>query len=78
MKFGFKCFTTKLSITDIISTIHRDKILEYYNQFYNPSNMVTVIVGDIDGSSAIEKVKKDFNAEYKKPLKNTYPQEKFL
>lgn len=67
-----------IGTSDIISTIHRDKILEYYNQFYNPSNMVTVIVGDIDSASAIEKVKKDFNAEYKKPIKNTFPQEKIL
>lgn len=67
-----------IGTSDIISTIHRDKILEYYNQFYNPSNMVTIIVGDVDSASAIEKVKKDFNAEYKKPIKNIYPQEKIL
>ena len=67
-----------IGTADIISTIHRDKILEYYNQFYNPSNMVTIIVGDVDSNSAIEKVKKDFNAEFKKPIKNVYPQEKIL
>lgn len=67
-----------IGTSEIISTIHRDKILEYYNQFYNPSNMVTVIVGDIDPTNTIEKVKKGFNAEYKKPLKNSYPQEKIL
>ena len=67
-----------IGTSDIISTIHRDKILEYYNQFYNPSNMVTIIVGDVDSASVIEKVKKDFNAEYKKPIKNIYPQEKIL
>ncbi len=67
-----------IGTADIISTIHRDKILEYYNQFYNPSNMVTIIVGDVDSASVIEKVKKDFNAEYKKPVKNIYPQEKIL
>lgn len=63
---------------DIISNIQRDKIIEYYNQFYNPSNMITVIVGDVDSASVIEKVKTDFNAEYKKPIKNIYPQEKIL
>lgn len=67
-----------IGTADIISSIHRDKILEYYNQFYNPSNMVTIIVGDVDSNSAIEKVKKDFNAEFKKPIKNVYPQEKIL
>ena len=63
---------------DIISTIQREQILDYYNKYYNPSNMVTVIVGDVDTASAIEKVKFDFNAEYKKPVKHNYPKEKIL
>lgn len=63
---------------DIISTIHREQILDYYNKYYNPSNMVTVIVGDVDAASAISKVKNDFNAEYKKTIKNVYPKEKIL
>lgn len=63
---------------DIISTIQREQILDYYNKYYNPSNMVTVIVGDVDAASAIEKVKFDFNGEYKKPLKHVYPKEKIL
>ena len=63
---------------DIISKIQREEILDYYNKYYNPSNMVTVIVGDVDSASAIEKVKYDFNSEYKKPLKSNYPKEKLL
>ena len=63
---------------EIISTIHREEILDYYNKFYNPSNMVTVIIGDVDPQTALEKVKQDFNAEYKKPIKVSYPQEKPL
>lgn len=67
-----------IGTSDIISTIHRDKIMEYYNDYYNPSNMVTVVVGDIDSASVLEKIKKDFNAEYKKPIKNVYPKEQIL
>lgn len=67
-----------IGTADIVSSIHRDKILEYYNLHYNPSNMVTVIVGDINSPDAIEKVKKYFNSEYKKTIKNVYPQEKIL
>lgn len=67
-----------IGTADIVSTIHRDKILEYYNEYYNPSNMVTVIVGDVNSQSVIEQVKKDFNAPYKKPIKNIYPKEKPL
>ena len=63
---------------DIISTIHREQIMDYYNKYYNPSNMVTVIVGDVESNSVIEKVKSDFNAEYKIPIKNVYPKEKKL
>ena len=67
-----------IGTADIISKIQRDKILEYYNQYYNPSNMVTIIIGDVDSKSVIEKVKKDFCAEYKKPVKNVFPKEKPL
>lgn len=67
-----------IGTSDIISTIHRDKIMEYYNDYYNPSNMVTVVVGDIDSATVLEKIKKDFNAEYKKPIKCVYPKEQIL
>ena len=63
---------------DIISNIQREQILDYYNKYYNPSNMITVIVGDVDPASAIEKVKYDFNAEYKKPLEQNFSKEKIL
>lgn len=67
-----------IGTSEVVSTIHRDEILDYYNTYYNPSNMVTVIIGDVDPQAALEKVKKDFNAEYKKPLKNVYQIEKPL
>ena len=63
---------------DIISTIQREQIFDYYNQYYNPSNMVTVIVGDINSQNVIEKVKKYFNSEYKKTIKNVFPKEQIL
>ena len=63
---------------DIISSIHRDQILDYYNKYYSPSNMITVIVGDVDSTLALERVKQYFNSQYKNPVKNTYPKEKIL
>ena len=63
---------------NIIETIHRDEIMDYYNKWYVPSNMVTVIVGDIDTNSALEKVKKDFAGNIKKAEKSVYPKEKPL
>ena len=67
-----------IGTADVVSTIHRDKIFEYYNKYYNPSNMITVIVGDVDSDKALDKVKQNFNAEYKKPIKNIYNRESIL
>ena len=62
----------------IIETIHRDEIMDYYNKWYVPSNMVTVVVGDVDAESALEKIKTDFSGNVQKTEKNTYPKEKPL
>ena len=48
--------------SDVISTIRREEILEFFNNYYTPSNMVTIIVGDIDTTKAIEKVSKAFSS----------------
>ena len=63
---------------EIIETITRDEILSYYRDYYNPSNMITVIVGDVDPENAIKEVKENFKSEYKKPIKNVYPKEAIL
>ena len=63
---------------DIISTIPRDEILEYYNKFYAPANMITVIVGDVDTEKALELVKKEFNKEFKKVNNQAFEAEKPL
>ena len=60
---------------DVISTIRREEILEYFNDFYSPSNMVTLVVGDVDTAHAIQKVTENFNAEYKKPVKKVFKKE---
>lgn len=63
---------------EIISNISRDEILSYYNQFYVPANMVTVIVGDVDTEKALELVKKGFNKEFKKVNNQSFEIEKPL
>lgn len=60
---------------DVISTIRREEILEFFNDFYAPSNMVTVVVGDVDTNKVVEKISKAFNAEYKKPVKKHFRKE---
>ena len=46
---------------EIISNISRDEILDFYNTWYNPSNMITVVVGDVDTEKALDLIKKEFN-----------------
>lgn len=61
--------------SDVIETITRDQVLSFYNKNYSPSNMVTVIIGDVDANHAIEKTKEAFNEEYKKQTKTIYTKE---
>ncbi len=60
---------------DIIGTIRREEILEYFNNFYAPSNMVTLVVGDVEPDKAVAKIQQSFNQEYKKPINKHYRKE---
>ncbi len=62
----------------IIETIHRDEIMDYYGKWYIPGNMVTVIVGDVDAGSALEKVKENFGTDIQKAEKTVFKKEKPL
>ncbi len=57
---------------EIIENITREEILDFYNCWYNPSNMITVIVGDVNTQQALNAVKQNFNkketAKTKKPV----------
>ncbi len=46
---------------DVISTISREQILDFYNTWYVPQNMTTVIIGDVDTQKALDAVKQKFN-----------------
>lgn len=60
---------------DIIENISRDEIMEFYTTWYNPSNMITVVVGDVDTQSALNLIKQNFNRKEtqkcKKPVYRT-------
>lgn len=60
---------------DIIETITREKVLEFYNTHYSPSNMVTLVIGDVDTNHALDKISQSFNCDAKKSEKNIYPKE---
>lgn len=63
---------------EIVKNIPREKIFEYFHTYYAPSNMVTVIAGDIDTKTALEKLKTNFGTEYKRTPKHNYYKEKPL
>ena len=46
---------------EIIETISREQILDFYKKWYTPENMTTVIVGDVDAQKALNLVKTKFN-----------------
>lgn len=60
---------------EIIKNISRKEIFEFYNKWYTPSNMVTVIVGNIDKREALKLVKTSFNQPRGKTCQNQYPKE---
>ena len=61
---------------EIISSISRETILDYYKKWYTPENMTTIIVGDIDNEEALNGVREKFIfKETKKETPPQYPQE---
>ena len=59
---------------EVIESISREQILDFYNKWYTPQNMTTVIVGDVNTQKALSLVKEKFNkstdATSKKSLKS--------
>jgi zinc protease len=65
---------------EIIQNIPREEILDYYHKWYVPSNMTTIIVGDIDANKALALVKEKYKSNpgnYTK-TKNTYEREPYI
>ena len=46
---------------EIIARLTRDDIMNYYQTFYTPENMTTIIVGDFDKEEILQKVIKEFD-----------------
>lgn len=46
---------------EVIETISREQILDFYNSWYTPNNMTTVIIGDVNTQNALDLVKTKFN-----------------
>lgn len=61
--------------SEVIETITRDQVFNFYNAHYSPANMVTIVVGDVDSNHALDRIKQNFNAQYTKPEKKIYAKE---
>lgn len=59
-----------------ISKINKDILYKCFNTFYHPSNMVIVIVGDVDAALVFEQIEKGINVSSSKPeIKRIFPDE---
>lgn len=58
---------------EVISSITREEILDFYNEWYTPDNMITIVSGDIDAQSAVKKIEEAFKKEPVKHNKKSYP-----
>ncbi len=65
---------TVIGKKEIIQTVSREEILDYYKRFYTPDAFTTVIVGDVNKNEAIKKVAEAFKENAKrKQEKVNYP-----
>lgn len=51
---------------EIISQVTREDIMDYYQTFYSPENMTTIIVGDFNHDEILKKVKAEFDFKGRK------------
>lgn len=63
---------------NVIETITREQMLDFYKKHYIPQNMTTIIVGDINTKDVLVKVNKIFNKQSVKNIVNKYQKEKPL
>ncbi len=61
---------------EVIETVTREEILDYFNRFYTPDAYTTVIVGDVDKDVALKKVADAFSKNSKNDKNLKKKQEK--
>lgn len=58
--------------TDSINKLTREDVVDYYKRNYFPSNMVTVVTGEVEPEQVMQLVSKSFKAKAVKPMPRTY------
>jgi len=57
-----------------IANLTRKDVLDYYNEWYRPDNMTTVVVGEVNPEQTIKTISKLFNQKKASPAQNTKTQ----
>ena len=63
---------------ETVSNLSREEIFDYLHTYYAPSNMVTVVTGDVNTKDVLKKIKNEFGSKYKKTPQHKFAQEKQL
>lgn len=63
---------------EVIESIKREEIFDFYNKNYGPQNMITLVIGDVEPEETLKKVEKAFSDNQKKSKQNSYKKEKRL
>ena len=67
-----------IGTSEIVSNLSRDEIFEYLHTYYAPSNMVTVVAGDVNTKDVLKKIENEFGSKYRKTPQHKYYTEKPL
>jgi len=54
-----------------IANLTKKDVLDYYNEWYRPDNMTTVVVGEVNPEQTIKTISKLFNQKKTSPIQNT-------
>ena len=71
MELGFEKHTYRRPIAGyehIVEKITRDQLVEFYTNYYRPSNAVLVVVGDVDAELAMVEIEKTYGAWKNAPV----------
>jgi zinc protease len=66
---------TVLGHENIIATISKEEIIDYYHTYYKPNNMIALLIGDFETEKMTELIEKFFGGTIAKPLP---PQQKIV
>ena len=65
-----------IGTAEVIASVPRDTIMNYYKKWYTPDNMITIAVGDFDTEEILDLIRKNFAfGEIKSAEKPQYAQE---